>query len=453
MSEKIQSSRFTHVIKRNGAHVPFTPQRITNAIYRAAVAVEGRDRETAEKLTNQVIQYLEKTLPDVQAPHIEQIQDAVEKVLIEKGHARVAKAYILYRDERARMRRMREEQSIQPSNNIPWAKIWEVLDWSVAHNLHTIENYNVRLQNGELYQIATESEMFYEEDIKKAAECIRKGSAQIRIVLISGPSSSGKTTTTIKLGQRLEQMNMRLVALNIDNYFFDLDKHPQDEFGDYDFETPQALDIPLINDHLRRLIAGEEVMIPFYNFKTGRRFDNRTPMKIDKGDIILIDSLHGLYPPMTREIEDSQKFRIYIEPLLQMKDNAGQYIRWTDIRLMRRMLRDAAYRAYDPEKTLTHWHYVRASELRNIIPNHIHADYIINSAMPYELSVYKTKLLKNFAKWKEKYQSDPLREDAFMRASRVHNLLSQFEAVEDESFIPGDSVIREFIGGSSLFYH
>jgi uridine kinase len=453
MVENTESYRFTHVIKRNGARVPFTPQRITNAIYRAAVAVEGRDREMAEMLTGKVIALLEKNQPGEQAPHIEQIQDAVEEILIENGHAKVAKAYILYRDERARMRRMREEQTIQPSGIIPWAKIWQVLDWAVSHNLHTIESYNTRLRNGELNRITTESEMFYEEDIKEAAEGIRKRGDQIKIVLISGPSSSGKTTTTTKLGKLLEQMRMRLVALNVDNYFFDLDKHPKDEFGDYDYETPQALDIALISEHLRRLIDGEEVMIPFYDFKTGRRFDDRTPMKIGERDVILIDSLHGLYPPMTGGIPDNQKFKIYIEPLLQMKDSAGKYIRWTDIRLMRRMLRDASYRAYNPEDTLTHWHYVRASELRNIIPNHIHADYIINSAMPYELSVYKTKLMDDFSKWMVKYRSDPLREDAFQRASRVHGMLDQFAAVEDDSFIPGDSVIREFIGGSSLIYH
>ena len=453
MAEKPQSCRFTHVIKRNGARVAFTPQRITNAIYRAAVAVEGRDRATAENLTGKVIAHLEKILPEGQTPHIEQIQDAVEKILIENGHAKVAKAYILYRDERARMRRNREEQSIQPSGNIPWAKIWQVLDWAVSHNLHTIQSYNDRLKNGELHQITTESEMFYEEDIKEAAAGIRQRGDQVKIVLISGPSSSGKTTTTIKLGKLLEQMRVRLVVLNVDNYFFDLDKHPKDEFGDYDYETPQALEIPLINEHLRRLIGGEEVMIPFYDFKTGRRFDDRNPMHIGEREVILIDSLHGLYPPMTGGIPDNQKVKIYIEPLLQMKDNTGQYIRWTDIRLMRRMLRDASYRAYNPEDTLTHWHYVRASEVRNIIPNHVNADFIVNSAMPYELSVYKTKLLRDFAEWKVKYSSDPLRKDAFQRASRVYGVLDQFTEVEGDSFIPGDSVIREFIGGSTLIYH
>jgi uridine kinase len=446
-------SRFDFVIKRSGAKVPFTPQRITNAIYRAAVAVGGRDRETAEKLSEQVVQYLENTLPEGQIPHVEEIQDAVEKILIENAHAQVAKAYILYRDERARLRGQRENLTFRASQNIPWEKIWQVLDWAAAHDLNTVEKYNQRVKRGELAQITSESEMFYEEDIKNAAREIGERRDVLKIVLISGPSSSGKTTTTIKIGQLLKQMNINLVALNIDNYFYDLDKHPIDEFGDYDYETPQALDLELINEHLTHLIAGEEALIPFYDFKNGHRYDNQTPMKIGENQIILIDSLHGLYPPMTGDIAPEKKFKLYLEPLLQMKSATGQYIRWTDIRLMRRMLRDAAFRAYDPEKTLTHWHYVRTSEMRHIIPNTVNADLIINSAMPYEISIYKSRLFDQFIKWEEKFRTDALREDAYKRAKRIYTMLTEFEPLADDSFVPGDSVIREFIGGSSLSYH
>ena len=445
-------SRFEFVIKRSGVKVPFTPQRITNAIYRAAVAVGGRDRETAEKLSDQVISYLESSLPDGYIPHVEEIQDAVEKILIENAHAQVAKAYILYRDERSRLRSQRENLTFRTSQNIPWEKIWQVLDWAAEHDLNTVEKYNQRIRNGELAQITSESEMFYEEDIKNAARQIAERRDALKIVLISGPSSSGKTTTTIKIGQLLKQMNISLLALNVDNYFYDLDKHPIDEFGDYDYETPQALDLDLINEHLSRLIAGEEVRIPFYDFKNGRRHDNQTPLKIGDSQIILIDSLHGLYPPMTEDITPEKKFKLFLEPLLQMKSAAGQYIRWTDIRLMRRMLRDAAYRAYDPEKTLTHWHYVRASEMRHIIPNTINADLIINTSMPYEISIYKPRLFDQFKKWEEKFKTDALREDAYERAKRIYTMLTEFEPLTDDSLVPGDSVIREFIGGSSLSY-
>lgn len=446
-------TQLKYVIKRNGVKVPFTSQRISNAIYRAAVAVGGRDRQMAEDLTANVIDYLESTLPADHVPTVEEVQDAVEKELIEKGHAKVAKAYILYRDERARMRNQREFQTIHPSENIPWAKIWQVLDWAASHDLHTIEKYNQRLAKGELQQITSESEIFYEEDIKVAAERISKRRGEVKIVLISGPSSSGKTTTTIKIGQILSQQGISLVALNVDNYFHDLDQHPKDEFGDYDFETPQALDLELINEHLEDLVKGEEVMTPIYDFKSGRRLEKRTPMRIGPNDIILIDSLHGLYPPMTANIAPERKFKLYLEPLLQMKDQQGNYIRWTDIRLLRRMLRDQAFRSYDPEKTLTHWHYVRNSEMRNIIPNHVHADFIINSAMPYELSIYKTKLESYFDKWVNTYKDDPLREDAFKRAARIRQVLEEISPLADDTFVPSDSVIREFIGGSSLQYH
>lgn len=442
-----------YIIKRNGAKVPFTPSRITNAIYRAAVAVGGRDKTIAVHLTEKVIAYLEQTLPSGHIPEVEEIQDAVEKILIENGHARVAKAYILYRDERARLRQQRDAISFQPSDNIPWAKIWQVLDWALTHKLYSVEMLNQRIANGEIGSIISEAEMFYEEDVRIAAELINQRKKEMRVVLITGPSSSGKTTTTIKLGQRLQQKELRLVTLNVDNYFFDLDDHPRDEFGDYDFEAPQALDLAMINDHLKKLIRGEEVRLPFYDFKTGKRTDAYSPMKIGAKDIILIDSLHGMYPAMTEEIPAEQKFKLYLEPLLQMKDLEGNYIRWADIRLMRRMLRDAAFRAYDPEMTLTHWHYVRASEMRNIIPNVKQADHVINSAMPYELSIYQPKLMHHFQKWVKKYQEDALRQDAYERAARVLKLLKTITPFSDDSVVPGDSVIREFIGGSTLKYH
>jgi len=245
---------------------------------------------------------------------------------------------------------------------------------------------------------------------------------------------------------------MQLVTLNVDNYFFNLEMHPKDEFGDYDFETPQALDLSLINEHLLRLFEGEEVKIPFYDFKTGTRRLEQTPMKLASNEVILIDSLHGLYPEMTREISPEKKFQLYIEPLLQLKDPDGHYVRWTDIRLIRRMLRDASHRAYDPTKTLLHWHYVRNSELRSIIPYVNATDYVVNSAMPYELPIYKGKLFDAFAGWTETYADDPLRIDAYTRASRVYKLMQTLESIDDDSIVPENSLIREFIGGSIYEY-
>jgi uridine kinase len=441
--------KVTHVIKRSGAIVPFNPERISNAIYRAAVAVGGRDRERAEELAQQVVKQLEEQCPEGHNPHIEEIQDVVEKVLIENGHAKVAKNYIVYRLERTRSRDSGEQIS-KPSGNIPWPKLWQSLDWAVSHNVHTIEALNKRIQNGEFAQIVSESEAAYEGDVDIAADLITERRDELKMVLITGPSSSGKTTTTEKIEQRLKKMGMKFASLNVDNYFFDLEMHPKDEFGDYDFETPQALDLALINEHLKRITQGEEVLIPFYDFKTGKRFLDRTPFKLQKDEILLIDSLHGLYPDMTAEIPVDIKMRLYIEPLLQMKAPDGKYIRWTDLRLIRRMLRDAVHRAYKPQQTLEHWHYVRTSELRNIIPYINTADHILNSGMPYEIALYRPKLLDDFLSWKEQYKNDPLREDAHMRAERVCRFLEVVEPVEDDSAVPKESVLREFIGGGSV---
>jgi uridine kinase len=442
----------TRVVKRSGAVVPFNADRITNAIYRAAVAVGGRDRSIAEGLGQEVVQILEDTIPPGYIPTVEEIQDIVEKVLIENGHAKVAKAYILYREDRARRRRDRAERASRPSENIPWSKIWYVLDWAVSRGVHSIESYNQRLERGEMAEIISEAEAFYEADVENAVESIVECCQELKLVIITGPSSSGKTTTTIKVGQRLARLGINLVTLNVDNYFFDLELHPKDEFGDYDFETPQALDLPLINQHLEQLIDGQEVLIPFYDFKTSLRHNDRTRMKLEEDDILVIDSLHGMYPEMTAGIPLDKQFKLYLEPLLQMKDAQGKYIRWTDLRLMRRMLRDASHRAYDPERTLLHWHYVRSSEMRNIIPYINTADYIVNTGMPYELSIYRPRLIDQFAGWVREYQDDPLREDAAVRADRIHKVLQAIAPLEDDSIVPVDSVLREFIGGSVYEY-
>jgi uridine kinase len=448
------NTRLAHVVKRTGAVVPFTPERITNAIYRAAVAVGGRDRATAEGLTEQVIRILEATIPEGKYPTVEEIQDVVEKVLIENGHAKVAKAYILYREERARERREKAGRGYRETTNIPWRKIYEVLRWSVDHDLYSVDRLNARIEHGEFAHIVQEADRCYNEDIHTAAQLIIERRDDLRIVIIAGPSSSGKTTTTIKLSERLGQVGLSLVPLHVDNYFFDLDLHPKDQFGDYDFETPQALDLDLINEHLVRLIEGQEVRIPFYDFKTGKRQDEATPMKIGPNDIILIDSLHGLYPPMTADVEPRRKFQLYIEPLLQMKGPEGRMIRWTDLRLMRRMVRDASYRAYDPQRTLEHWHYVRSSELRNIIPYVNQTDYIVNGALSYELPVMRRRLLDYFRQWVAEYKDDPLRVDAYNRAHRVWQLLEALAPIEaeDEQAIPPTSHLREFIGGSIYEY-
>jgi len=446
------TNKITHVIKRSGAVVPFNQERIANAIYRAVVAVGGRDKETAKALSVQVVEILNQKFSAKITPHIEDIQDVVEKVLIKNGHDEVTKEFILYRDEASKRREAEARHHSKQNENIPWAKIWRNLDWAVSHNLHTVEALNERIARGEFAQIVHESENFYEDDVSLAAELIIERLDSLRMVMISGPSSSGKTTTTIKVEQKLVKKGFKFKVLNVDHYFFDLELHPKDEFGDYDFETPQALDLQLINEHLLKLSNGEKVLIPSYDFKTGTRKLNVTPMKLEEDELLLIDSLHGLYPDFSKDIPLDKKFKLYLEPLLQMKGPNGKYIRWTDIRLIRRMLRDSVHRAYNPQQTLEHWHYVRSSEMRNIIPYNSSADYIISSGMPYELPLYTHLLLNSFAEWEKKFEGDPLKADAYERSARVYKVLKDITPVADNSPVPDDSVMREFIGGSRLDY-
>jgi uridine kinase len=441
--------KIAQVKKRDGRVVPFTQDRITNAIYRAAVAVGGRDKHTAEQLSAQVVEMLEGRYTHGQVPTVEEIQDVVEKVLIENGHARVAKEYILYRDERNR-RRQRGSSIIEThKENVPWAKLWSVLNWAVEHGLNTVEGLNRRILAGESLDIVMESETEYSQDIAAVENAILAGRREIKLAIFAGPSSSGKTTTTHKIALRLAEKGFTFLELNLDNYYFDLEMHPKDEFGDYDFETPQALDLALINQHIKELLDGKEIQMPFYDFRTGKRTATTTPVRLEKESVILIDSLYGLYPALTEGVQ-ARSFKVYIEPLMQLKGIDGEYVRWTDIRLMRRMLRDATSRASDYGQTLTHWHYVRSGEMRNIMPFIGSADHIVNSAMPYELPVYRPKLEGYFEKWCRQYQDDPLRQDAFTRACRVNALLQSLTPIPDDSIVPGDSVLREFIGGLIL---
>ena len=240
----------------------------------------------------------------------------------------------------------------------------------------------------------------------------------------------------------------------MDHYFHDLDKHPKDEYGDYDYETPQALDLGMINDHLKRLLAGEKVMVPKFDYKAGKRVDNHHEMKLVKGEILLIDSLHGLYGGMTGDIPNVNKFRLYIETLLQMRDNEGRYIRWADLRLLRRMTRDKDARHVEPRFTLEHWRYVRDAELDHIVPFSNTVDYTVNGSLPYELPVMKRRWLLAFRAWHAEYADRADRKDAAERAARIHEL---FESVEDvsedqEKDIPPNALMREFIGGSGYKY-
>lgn len=443
--------KVSQIIKRDGRVVSFNPEKITNAIYKAAVGVGGSNRELAVSLTEKTLKMMNQIYPAGSTPTVEEIQDIIEKALIENGHAKTAKAFILYRAERARIREKKESQIIA-EDNIPYKLVWKAYSWNVDHECDTIEKLNRQLKDGRWKKLVLDSEKHYHDEVKKVAKSILKKKDQVRLMIVAGPSSSGKTTTTIKIGECLKEQGFSFVLLNLDNYFKNIEFHPKDEYGDYDFEAPEALELDLINEHLSLLLKGKTIKTPSYDFKSGIRTDNVKEFRLNPGEIILIDSLHGLYEAMTQSVPAEQKFRFYIEAMCQIKDNLGEFVRWADLRMMRRMIRDSWHRGYDPNKTVGHWHYVRRSEKKYIVPFIHTADYLFNGSCSYEIPVYKNFLDRSFPSILKKYEGDPKKTDAYIRAKRVSSLLDSVEPFPDANFIPLNSFLREFIGGSVYSY-
>ncbi|HPG56775.1 MAG TPA: ATP cone domain-containing protein [Candidatus Wallbacteria bacterium] len=439
------------VIKRNGSIVEYDKEKIVHAIFKAAQSVGGSDRKLAESIATKVTNTVAKLYPQPQVPTVEEVQDIIEKELIEHGHAKTAKAFILYRAEHQMMRDTRDA-NFATSENIPYKKIWQLLVWSVDNKAYSIEALNEKVRSKhEFVKLIEATEEAYHQDIAMAAEKILK-KPKTRIVIIAGPSSSGKTTSTIKIGEKLGEKGLDLVAMNLDNYFFDLEMHPKDEFGDYDFETPQALDLKLINSHLADLLDGKTIQQPIYNFKTGKRETETVPLKLESNQMLLLDSLHGLYDEMTSSVGEDYKFKLYIETLSQIKDNHNNFLRWTDIRILRRMVRDSWHRSYDPKRTIEHWHYVRRSELKHIIPFIGTVDHILNGYLAYELPIHKKYMFKYFPEFVKEYKDNPKKQDAYIRAQRIYDFLSTVKEWDDESVIPKNSLMREYIGGSIYKY-
>lgn len=438
------------IVKRAGEVIPFDREKIQVAIYKASAALGRHDRELAERLTADVLEALAATYTDELPPTVENIQDVVERVLIRSGQAAMAKAYIVYRHERARMR---SGTRASRAENLPYKAMWQALDWAVEHDCHTVARLNATIREGRLPELIGASEERYDAMIAEAAETVLALRDELKFIIVAGPSSSGKTTTTHKLSERLEAEGLHVVPMSLDHYFFDLELHPTDEFGDYDFETPEALDLQLINRHLAEIDAGRAIDMPVYSFEEGRRLDETMRFEPQPGSLILLDTLHGLYADLTASVPDSHKLRIYIETISQLKDDEGRYMRWTDIRLLRRMIRDTLSRGYEPERTILHWHYVRRSELKHIIPHQSLADVHVNGALPYELPFLKLHLFHYLPAFLEKWREDEKRLDGYIRARRVHDLLASLETAADDSLVPQDSLLREFIGGSPYKLH
>ncbi len=439
------------IIKRDGRAVPFEKEKIIMAVLTAAIAVGGRDRQTAEKVTDDVLARLEPREHPESYPTVEEVQDIVEKSLIERGHARTAKAFIIYRYEHA-LKREGKESLTYSSENIPYKKLWLALSWGVDNECVLLSHIKKIIEEGRFGELVRVSEEFYQGELNNATRAIMERINELKIIIVSGPSSSGKTTTTTKVGDYLKKQGYSLVTLNVDNYYFDLKDQPQDTNGDYDYETPQAIDLELLSRHMRDLLNGETVRIPYYNFKTGNREGISRELSLGEKDILLIDSLHGMFEEMTGGIDEQKKIKLYIETLSQLKDTNGRFVRWADIRMMRRMVRDMQYRNYSPRQTLTHWHYVRRSELRYIISRISQADVIVNSFFPYELPIMKHRLGQYFPGFYDEFKDDIDRDDAFQRSRRVQEIFREIPAWADESLVPDDSLLREFLGGSCYSY-
>jgi uridine kinase len=439
------------IVKRDGRVVPFNREKITMAILQAAIAVGGRDRAAAERVAEDVVGMLESRYTKGNYPTVEEVQDHVEKCLIERGHAKTAKAFIIYRYEHT-LKRLGKQNLTYSSDNIPYRKLWQALSWGVDHSCVSLSQIAQCVEQNRFEELVGASEQFYQEEIEDAVKLILERIGDIRIIIVAGPSSSGKTTTTIKVGDLLKEHGYKLVTLNVDNYYYDLKDQPKDPTGDYDYETPQAIDLALINQHLMALVDGKTIEMPFYNFKTGNREGVAGTLTLGDRDILLIDSLHGLYNEMMAGIPEELKFKLYIETLSQLKDRNGIFIRWADIRLLRRMVRDMQYRNYSPKQTITHWHYVRRSELRYIVSRLKTAHFVANSFLPYELSIMKHHLGHLFEDFKRDFKGSVDREDALRRATRVWAIFEEIPVWENEGIVPARSVLREFIGGSEYSY-
>lgn len=446
-----QDCAITKIIKRDGSIVKYNGERISAAILKATASTGNPNPKLAESMAEKVEAALTSTYGSDSTPSVEDIQDVVESVLMENRLTRIARNYIIYRHQRA-MTRAARAYTFEVTDNVPYKKIYDVLRWNMEHRCDSVPALNRIIARGEFPGLVKKAETRYKDEINLAATRILENLKNVRIVIVAGPSSSGKTTTTIKISEQLKAVSVVFKAINIDHYFFDLEKHPKDEFGDYDYETPAALDLGLINKHLVQLLEGRTIKTPDYNFKNGARRLNVHELSLKKNEILLIDSLHGLHDGMTYSIPDENKFRLYIETLGQFRGKDESFMRWSDNRLLRRMIRDKDHRNLKPMQTLTHWHYVRRSELTNIIPFLKHTDCIINSALPYELPILKHRLFRYISSSMHRYRDDPKRRDAHIRANRLYELLKPLKLVKDDSCVPSDSLLREFIGGSRYRY-
>ncbi len=322
----------------------------------------------------------------------------------------------------------------------------EYQSWVALMGVPTIGAVNARALAGDAGGMIKIAEAFHERKFAEVADAIQEAhrTRGVRMVLISGPSSSGKTTSAKRLGIQLGVLGLRPVMISLDDYFVEREKTPRDENGQYDYEALEAIDLELFNDHLHRLLQGQSVDIPRYDFITGRRTQHDTPLTLDERSILIIEGIHGLNPRLTPSVPDAVKFKIYISCFTSVAMDNLSRIATTDNRLLRRLTRDYRQRGADALQTLSRWASVRRGEERHIFPYQENADVMFNSSLFYEISA-----LRPFAEKILREVPDTVPE--FDEARRMLKFLDNFIPIPSDE-IPPTSILREFIGGSSFKY-
>lgn len=314
-----------------------------------------------------------------------------------------------------------------------WAKTVGISNASDLNQIVSEGNYNDAIRLGETH---------YEGQLALISEQIYQNRDNIKLVLLAGPSSSGKTTTAKKLGIYLQSKGFKTNYISIDDYFLEKEETPKDENGEYDFESINAIDLNLFNKHLVKLLAGEKVLMPEYNFILGKKEYKKRYLQLEKNDILIIEGLHGLNDRLTASIKRKNKFKIFICPYTQINVDNHNYVHTSDTRKLRRIVRDNKTRGKSSSETLKMWKKIHEGEVKNIFPFQNDIDATINSAMVYEIGVLKTyaePLLFSVSETDETY----------IEAIRLINLLRNFLPIPSDD-IPRDSVLREFIGKSGF---
>ena len=321
-------------------------------------------------------------------------------------------------------------------------KFLEYSRWATMIKLETAADLNQVVAKGEYSNLIGLSEVYYNNQLVDIANDIMND-RKIKLILIAGPSSSGKTTTAKKLAIYLRSKGLKPYQISMDNYFVDRDRTPKLPNGELDTESINCVDVTLFNKQLMDLLEGKKIELPTFNFVTGKREYNGETLKIDDDSIIIIEGLHCLNDELTLSIDRNLKYKIYITPLTQINIDNHNRIHTSDTRKLRRIVRDNKYRGYKASETLSRWKNIREGEEKYIFPYQDDADYVVNSALLYELGILKTYV--------EPLLFNVLEEDPnYPEAIRLINLLRNFLPIPSED-VPSDSVLREFIGRSTFY--